>query len=627
MKNMHQNLKEEAFEDYIAEQLKKLHNYRIRNRDDDYDQTNALDVELLLEFLQTTQKDKFNRLAELYGSSLQDRLIRRIDSEITSRGLIDVLRKGVEEGPVKFDLIYFKPTTSLNPESQKLYESNLYSVIRQVKFSHRTEQSVDLVLFINGIPIITAELKNELTGQTVANAQRQYVTDRNPQEKLFSFKHCITHFAVDTSEVYLTTEVKEDKTYFLPFNKGFENGAGNPPTEKKHKTHYLWEEIWSPDNLSSILQYFSHSYIDIREDRYGKEYRIPVQIFPRYHQWRTVVDLLDKTKETKTSQNYLIHHSAGSGKSMTIAWLAYRLANQHTEANEKVYDTVIVLTDRRVLDKQLRDTIRAFEPTPGIFVAAGENGVRLKDALAGNAKIVSTTIQKFPFVIETIASLSGKKFALIVDEAHSSQSGELTRTVHGTLSDDTLDEDWLVRQMNSRKQPSNLCYFAFTATPKHETLERFGIKHPHGAYEPFSLYSMKQAIEEKFILDVLTNYTKYKTYFKIIKSAENDPRVPRNRALKTIFRFVNLHEITWSQKVEVIISHFDTTVRNMLNGEAKAMIVTSSREAAVRYKLLLDKYLQENNYDYKSLVALTDSIKLKETGDEIYTENSMNGGI
>lgn len=623
MSNIHQNLKEEAFEKYIEEQLVKLHNYRSRNRDEHYQKEYALDTELLFEFLHITQKEKIDKLHELYGESLHDRLVRRIDSEISSRGLLDVLRKGVEEGPVRLDLIYFKPVTKLNPESQQLYKNNIYSVIRQVKFSLRSEQSVDLVLFINGIPIVTAELKNELTGQTVANARRQYVTDRNPKEKLFSFKRCVAHFAVDTSEVYLTSQIKEDKTYFLPFNKGFQHGAGNPPTSKKQKTYYLWEEIWDPNNLSNILQSFAHNYIEIREDRFGKEYKVPVQIFPRYHQWRTVEDILHDTKESKTNRNFLIQHSAGSGKSMTIAWLAYRLSNLHTSDNDKIYHTVIVLTDRRILDKQLRDTIRAFEPTHGIFVAAGENGVRLKDALSGDAKIVSTTIQKFPYVDQEIKSLSHKKFALIVDEAHSSQSGELTKDLHGKLTSE-LDENWLMKQLKNRQQPPNLCYFAFTATPKHETFERFGARQSDGSYVPFSLYSMKQAIDEGFILDVLTNYTKYKTYFKLIKSAENDPSVPRNRALSTIFRYVNLHNINLDQKIEVMVSHFDTTVRNMLNGEAKAMIVTSSREAAVRYKLRLDKYLREHGYQYKSLVAFTDSIKIDE---EVYTEVSMNNGV
>lgn len=623
MSTIHQNLKEEVFEEHIERELARLHKYRKRNAEADYDKATTFDRELLFEFLRATQGEKLERLEEIYGDTLESRLIRRIDEEISKRGVIDVLRKGIEEGPVRFDLMFFRPASGLNPEIEKLFRSSIFSVMRQVKFSQTTEQSVDTVIFVNGIPIFTAELKNELTGQNVEHAKRQYMTDRDPREKLFSFKRCVAHFAVDTSEVDVTTDLKEERTFFLPLNKGFENGEGNPTVEGKHKTHYLWEDAWAPEALADLLQSFVHAYEEVREDRLGKEYRQQVQLFPRYHQWRTVLDLLAVSRERGVGKNYLIQHSAGSGKSLTIAWLAYRLAELFDAKNEKIYDTIIVLTDRRVLDKQLRNTIRALEVTPGILVAAGEDNTRLKDALNSSAKIITTTIQKFPFVQDLIINLSGKKFALIVDEAHSSQSGELKRTVQEMLGDYD-QEEWLLRQMAARQQPKNISYFAFTATPRHETLERFGEKQQDESYKPFSLYSMKQAIEEGFILDVLTNYTTYRTYFKLLKKVAEDPTVPRSRALSAILQYVNLHETTLEQKIEIIMAHFEQTVRDMLRGEAKAMIVTSSRRAAVLYKLTLDNYLRRNNISYKSLAAFTDTIEIDGVS---YTETSINDGI
>jgi type I restriction enzyme R subunit len=626
MANTHKNLKEEAFEVHIKDQLVEQ-GYRERHADASYDAGYALDPELLFEFLYATQSQGMKRLEEMHGSSLKDRILRRVDAELTARGLVDVLRKGFEEGPVHLQLICFRPVTSLNSEVAELYKKNIWSVMRQVKFSKETEQSLDLALFVNGLPIVTAELKNEITGQNVRHAMRQYRTDRSPDEKLFSFRRCAAHFAVDTSEVYLTTHLKEDRTFFLPFNRGDDNGAGNPAVESKHKTFYLWEEVWSPDNLSDLLQFFVHAFNEIREDRTGKTYTLPVQVFPRYHQWRTVIELLRSSRDNGAGSNYLIQHSAGSGKSMTIAWLAYRLAELHNSQDEKVFDTVLVLTDRRVLDKQLRDTVSSFGSVPGVLLTVGDQdtSAKLKEGLEGGAKIITTTIQKFPVIVDAISSMTGKKFALIVDEAHSSQSGETARAIHEVIGESEEDvEDWLLKQMNSRRQPSNLSYYAFTATPKHETLERFGEKEKDGSFCPFSLYSMRQAIDEGFILDVLSNYSTYKTYFSLVKNAVNDPMVPRSQALSTILRHVNLHDETIDQKVEVVISHFDLTVSGLLGGESKAMIVTSSREAAARYKLALDHYLREHNYPYKTLAAFTDSIEID---GQSYTETSINDGI
>lgn len=623
MPNIHQNLKEIEFEKHIEKELVRLHGFRKRDAETDYDKATTFDTALLFEFLSETQADKVARLKEVSGDTFEARLVRRIDDEISKRGVIDCLRKGVEEGPVRFDLMYFRPVNSENPDVEERFRANIFSVTRQVKFSQTTEQSIDAVLFVNGIPIVTTELKNELTGQNVYHAIRQYQTDRDPKEKLFTFKRCMVHFAMDTSEAFMTTELKSERTFFFPFNKGYELGAGNPPVEGKHKTHYVWESLWSPESLADLLQFFAHAYEEVREDRMGKEYKQSVQLFPRYQQWRTVLDLLDVSRQNGAGLNYLIQHSAGSGKSLTIAWLAHRLINLFDDQNKRVYDAVIVLTDRRVLDKMLREIIRALSSTPGVFVPAGEDGVRLKDALEGGAQIISTTIQKFPFVNGLVNQLSTKKFALIVDEAHASQSGELTRAVQDRLSAEG-SEDWLLEQVNSRQQPKNISYFAFTATPKHETLERFGQKQPGGSFAPFSLYSMKQATEEKFILDVLSNYTTYKTYFKLLKKAAEDSTVPRARALSAILSHVNLHETTMEQKIEVIMGHFENTVKELLRGESKAMIVTSSREAAARYKLALDRYLREHNYPHKTLAAFTDSVDID---GRSYTETSINNGI
>tara|TARA_Y100000310_G_C20700675_1_gene829566 strand:- start:1990 stop:4932 length:2943 start_codon:yes stop_codon:yes gene_type:complete len=624
------NLKEEAFEKHIYDALASMHGYRKRDAEKYYDKARALDPELLFEFLSNTQPDKIARLEEMYGEKMQERVLKRLSDELKNRGVIDVLRKGIEEGPVKLELIFFKPISALNKETQELYKQNIWSVMRQVYFSEKTEQSLDLALFVNGIPIATSELKNEITGQNVWHAIRQYKTDRDPKEILFSFKRCAAHFAVDTSEVFVTTKLAKQSTYFLPFNKGYNHGAGNPPEEDGHKTKYLWEEVWAPDSWLELLQNFVHVFKETKEKEDGTEYEVEIQAFPRFHQRKTVLDIVDSIKSKGAGENYLIQHSAGSGKSMTIAWSSFRLAEAHNDKNEKIFDTIIVMTDRRALDKQLREIVRSFTQTEGYLFEVSENnpeskGRQLKKALEAGARVITTTIQTFPVVAELVESLPGNTFGLIVDEAHSSQSGETARTINEVLGEDVeTEEDWILRQVESRKQPKNLSYFAFTATPKPQTVERFGTKQADGSYRPFSLYSMKQAIDEKFILDVLKNYTTYKTYFKIIKEREDDPEVPRNKALSTIIRYVNLHDDAIAQKVEIITAHFENTIRDLMDGKSKAMVVTRSRKSAVLYKLVFDEYLKKQGYDYKTLVAFTDSIKVDGAS---HTETSMNGGI
>ena len=623
MANLKKNLNEGAFEEHIEKALMNMHGY-VSRKSEKYNNESAMDDGLLIEFLKKTQTDKFEKLKTLHGAKTEEKLLQRIDSEISKRGVLDILRKGVDQGPVHFDLMYFLPVSGLNEKAQKQYSENIFSVMRQVYFSKDNSKSIDLGIFINGLPISTLELKNEITGQTVENAKRQYRTDRSGKEKLLTFKRCLAHFAVDTSEVFITTKLAEEKTFFLPFNKGNDGGKGNPTVEGKHKTFYLWEEIFSRDSWSDLIQNFITIITEEKEDKNGKKYKEEVLIFPRFHQREVVLNVASSIVREKPGKNYLIQHSAGSGKSMTIAWSAYRLAQLHDENNEKVFDSVFVVTDRRSLDKQLRETVETFQPVAGFLYAVREDrGAKtgqLTEAIESGARVITTTIHVFPYVARVIGDFPGKRFAILIDEAHSSQGGETSRALNEVLQGAT-DEEFILQQLESRKQGENISYLAFTATPRQETLEIFGEKTSEG-FVPFSLYSMRQAIEEGFILDVLQNYTTYRQYFKILKKIEDNPELPRSRALSAIRRFIRVHPETISQKVAIIVEHFNLTIAPLLNGEAKAMIVTNSRESAVRYKLAVDKFLAEQNLPYKSLIAFSDEIKVDSAK---YTEGGMNG--
>lgn len=618
MTTLKKQLSEQAFEEHVEKQLVDLHGY-ISRKSEKYDCDLAMDTELLLDFLNATQPEKIQKLKELHNDRFVEKLLQRIDGEIKKRGILDVLRKGVSHTSEHFDLMYFLPISSLNTVAKKQFEQNIFSVMRQVYFSPRNEKSIDLGLFVNGLPIATAELKNELTGQTVENAKRQYKTDRDPSEKLLSFKRCLVHFALDTSSVFLSTKLANAKTFFLPFNRGDNGGAGNPTVEGKHKTYYLWEEVWSRESWSDLIKNFVTVIEEEKNDGTIEE----VQIFPRFHQRDVVLLLSSNVIKSNPGKNYLIQHSAGSGKSMTIAWSAYRLAQLHNNDNEKVFDSVFVVTDRRSLDKQLRETVETFQPVQGFLASVQEDkGAKtdqLTEAIESGARVITTTIHVFPYVANVIGNFPGKRFAILVDEAHSSQGGETSRALHEVLQGET-DEDFILQQLSSRQQGENISYFAFTATPKKETLEKFGEKTPEG-FKPFSLYSMKQAIEEDFILDVLQNYTTYKQYFKILKKIEDNPELPKSRALSAIRKYIRNHPETIEQKVEIIVAHFENTISSLLEGEAKAMIVTNSRESAVRYKLALDNYLRSNGYTYKSLVAFSDEVRIDGSS---HTEANMN---
>jgi type I restriction enzyme R subunit len=623
MTNLKKNLNEAAFEEYVEKELVERHGY-ISRKSEDYNKDLAMDDVLLIEFLERTQKEKLEKLRILHGAKMKEKLLQRIDSEISKRGILNVFRKGVDQGPVHFDLMYFLPVSGLNKKAQKQYRENIFSVMRQVYFSKDNSKSIDLGIFINGLPISTLELKNEITGQTVENAKRQYRTDRSCKEKLLTFKRCLAHFAVDTSEVFMTTKLAEEKTFFLPFNRGNKGGKGNPVVKGKHKTFYLWEEIFSRGSWSDLIQNFITVVTEERTGKNGKKYEEEVLIFPRFHQRDVVLDVASSVIKEKPGKNYLIQHSAGSGKSMTIAWSAYRLAQLHNEDNEKVFDSVFVVTDRRSLDKQLRETVETFQPVSGfLYTVKEDKGAKtgqLIEAIESGARVVTTTIHVFPYVAKAIGDFPGKRFAILIDEAHSSQGGETSRALNEVLQGAT-DEEFILQQLKSRKQGENISYLAFTATPRQETLERFGEKTSEG-FVPFSLYSMRQAIEEGFIVDVLQNYTTYRQYFKILKKIEDNPELPRSRALSAIRRFIRIHPETISQKVAIIVEHFNMAVAPLLEGEAKAMIVTNSRESAVRYKLAMDKFLADQNLPYKSMIAFSDEINID--GSK-YTESGMNG--
>ncbi len=652
--------KEENFEDTIERELLELSGYEKGNAAN-YDPETALFPTEIIEFIKATQPKQWQRLANTSGGDTQKNLIDSLTKELKSRGMLDVLRNGFKCYGKKLKVAYFQPNTGMNPETLALYQKNRLTFTRQVKI--KTGGIPDIVISLNGLPVATIELKNPLTEQTYHNAIHQYSNERNPKDPLFIFKQRgLVHFAVDTEEVWMTTKLAGVDTYFLPFNKGHNNGAGNPPGDNEtYRTGYFWRDILQKDSLLEILARFLH--IEIKEIKIPTARGIKYQkketlIFPRYHQLDVVRKLIAHTKEYKSGHNYLIQHSAGSGKSNSIAWLAHRLANLHDEQDEKIFHTVIVITDRTVLDQQLQDTIYQFEHKAGVVQKIDENTQQLAKSLSDGVPIIISTIQKFPFITQAIQTLEkkgtslsidtkDKRFAIIVDEAHSSQTGETAIELRKILNQDgieaavaaqLLDDDGeeelsdsakaqLYREQLKRTKQPNLSYFAFTATPKHKTLLVFDEPGENGT-APFHRYTMRQAIEEGFIQDVLANYTCYQRYYELVRTSEHDPDLPRRQAAKEIARFVELHPHNIAQKVEIIVEHFRNHTRHKIGGRAKAMVVTRSREHAVRYKQAFDRYIKEKNYcDIKSLVAFSGSVSLNELPEEKFTEVSLNGGI
>ncbi len=631
---------EKAFEDAIEHHLLNAAGYA-KAESKHFDRERALDPTVFIPFIQATQPETWGALETLHGADTEaivlDDLCKALDS---SQGSLAVIRHGFKCFGKLIRVAHFAPAHGMNPDTERLYAANRLTVTRQLHYSTQNENSIDVVLSLNGLPVITAELKNQLSGQRVGHAKEQYKSDRDPREKIFEFKkRALVHFAVDPDEVYMTTRLSGKKTHFLPFNLGSGTAAGNPENPNGYKTAYLWEQVWQRDSLLDILARFIH--LEVEEWKTdGKKGRKETMIFPRYHQLDSVRKLEADARACGVGKNYLIQHSAGSGKSNSIGWLAHRLASLHDDRDDKVFDSVIVITDRIVLDRQLQDTIYQFEHRQGVVVKIDEHSTQLAEALSAGTPIIITTLQKFPFVTEKVGSLPDRRYAVIVDEAHSSQSGESATELKGVLAADSIKEkareeadaqglddyeEAILRTMLKRGRQPNISFFAFTATPKYKTLEVFGTKAADGKPTPFHLYSMRQAIEENFILDVLEHYTTYKTYFKLIKSIENDPAVNKRKAAQALARFTSLHPHNIAQKTEVMLEHFRTSTKHKLSSRAKAMVATSSRLHAVRYKQEFDKQIREKGYDdVKTLVAFSGTVDDPDAAGVSYTEPDMN---
>jgi len=639
---------EKGLEEYITNYLVKENSY-IQRDSNDYNNVSCLDEDILFDFLEATQPKAVEKLKQFHKELYKQKISKRLNDQIQAKGVIEVLRKGITDGhtDTKIKLFYDKPVSGYNLSANTLYNSNIFSVIRQVYYSTKNRNSLDMVIFINGLPIITFELKNELTKQNVEHAIKQYKKDRDPNEELFRLGRLIVNFAVDTEEVWMCTQLKGENSYFLPFNKGNNNGAGNS-TNGGIKTDYLWKEILTKNSLTDIIQNFTQlvteekEYIDDKgKKKTKKEKKL---IFPRYHQLAAVKQLLADAQEKGSGQKYLIQHSAGSGKSNSISWLAHQLIGLHDKSgNNNIFDTVIVVTDRRVLDAQIRENIKQYQQVKGVVEGITEGSKQLKQALEEGKKIIITTIQKFPYIVEDIGELPGNNFAIIIDEAHSSLSGQMARKLNESLSklndedelkaeledydenenSEVTGEDLIRTLVKSRKLLPNASYFAFTATPKNKTLELFGIPYQEDGktkFKAFHLYSMKQAIEEGFIKDVLLNYTTYQSFYALLKKIEDDPEYDKKRAQKKLKAYVESHEHAIKKKSKLMVDHFMENViqKKRMGGKAKAMMVTSSRNNAVQYKKAFDAYLKSINSPYKAIVAFSGEID----GE---TEASLNG--
>ena len=604
----------------------------------DYDRAYALDVPQLFSFLRTTQPEAFRKLVMADANDPKDinrlKFLKRVSSELgNKRGVIDVLRKGIDHGPVHFDLFYGTPSKG-NAKAVALHAQNRFSITRQLAYSSdETRRSLDLCLFINGLPIATFELKNSLTKQTVEDAVEQYRRDRDPREPLFGFGRCVVHFAVDDSKVCMCTELKGKGSWFLPFDKGYNDGAGNPPNEHGLKTDYLWKEVLTPFGLTNILENYAQI-VEIENKKTGKKKR--TQIFPRYHQLGVVRKALDHVQSNGAGKRYLIQHSAGSGKSNSIAWLSHQLIG--VKRNDKeVFDSVIVVTDRRILDDQIQKTIKQFMQV-GSTVGHAKDSGDLRKFIEEGKKIIVSTVQKFPFILDEIATEAGKTFAIVIDEAHSSQGGKTSAAMSQALGDDEEDagadpedtvNEALEKRMAARKMLTNASYFAFTATPKNRTLEMFGEALPPDAegkvkHRPFHSYTMKQAIEERFILDVLKTYMPVDSYYKLVKKIESDPEFDTKRAKKKLRRYVESHDHAIRLKTEIMVDHFHEQVitPGKIGGQARAMVVCSGIERAIQYFHAFKIYLVERKSPYQAIVAFSGE---HEYGGFKVSESSLNG--
>jgi len=590
---MNQILTELQYEDYIVEQLVKKNGY-VERTNLDFDRLYAIDRELLFKFLDETQGSIVAKLKKIYKNDYEDIVVGKLNSDIISKSLIYVLKHGISISNETLNFMFTKPATDFNKTANENYRKNIFSVAKEVYA--KDGERIDLVLFLNGIAIISFELKCNVSGQNYENAIYQYRNERDPKSRLFLYKSgCLVNFAMDLEEVYMTTKLNKEKTHFFPFNmgngEGVNSGKGNPLNKDGFGVSYMWENILTKDSLLEIISKFI--FIDKKEKTdksTGKVTKTENLIFPRYHQLDFIRKTLDDVRDNGTTQNYLVQHSAGSGKTYTIAWLAHRLVSLHDEENKVIYDNIVIITDRVVVDRQLQRAVSSIEHKAGLIKVLDDTCTSsdLKAALEGNTKIIATTIQKFLYIADIAKGLKNKNFAVIIDEAHSSTAGKDMAAVTKTLgadvdNDEEYDAEDLIRDtiQSHGKQP-NVSMFAFTATPKATTLELFGRLNKKGQKEAFHLYSMKQAIEEGFILDVLQNFTPYTTYYKINKSIESDPLYKSNAAKRKIVRFAMLHETNIAQRIEIIVEHFRNQIAHLLDGQAKAMVITGSRPEAVK---------------------------------------------
>ena len=605
-----------------------------------YDRNLCLISDETLQFIRDTQPNEYQRLERQYGADTPIKLLDRVSKQIASRGVLDVLRKGVKDRGCEFKLTYFRPSSGMNPDHQRLYAKNRFSLIRQLHYSQRNEKSLDMALFLNGLPLVTMELKNSLTGQVVADAEKQYRTDRDPREPLFQFKRCLVHFAVGNEKVSMTTHLQGGGTRFFPFNKDIEN----PVNPEGHKTAYLWEDILQPNNLMELINNFIHEQETI-EKVYDpkidavKDEKHRVLVFPRYHQLDVIRKLEAAIVAEDVGHTYLIQHTTGSGKSNSIAWLAHLLTHLYrslTDTN-RIFDSVIVVTDRRLLDKQLQDTIKQVAQVEGVVHAVEKTSAQLRGFLESGKDIIISTIQKFSVIAEEIGKLKGKTFAVIIDEAHSSQSGESARNLRASLSggiEEGVEEDdadevsdidaRIIEEMEQRSMQDHISYFGFSGTPKNKTLELFGRKGEDGEFVPFHVYSMRQSISEGFTLDVLQNYTTFKRYFELVKSVPEDKEYEKARTLRALTNYVDLQPHSIETKTRIILEHFTERTAKTIEGKGRAMLVTSSRLHCVRYKLEFDKQMRKMNLPYGCLVAFSGTVHDTDNGQD-YTENGMNG--
>ena len=636
------DVKERRFEQDIEEYLITEGGYE-KGNPSSFNRSLALDTGTFVSFIKNSQPKKWERYVRIYGADSEKQIVERFCREVKMVGLLRVLRKGFTDRGITFQVVFWKPETSLNTTTMAQYEANTLHCTRQLHYSVHNENSIDIVLFVNGIPVVSMELKCQFTGQDTANAIQQYKFDRATKDTIFAFKErVLVHFAVDLSRVYMTTRLEGDKTYFLPFNQGSNGagcvgGAGNPINPNGYDTDYLWKNVLCKERLLEILQKYLHLEI-VRDQKTGRILSERM-IFPRYHQLDVVTKLLADVKENGAGHNYLIQHSAGSGKSNSIAWLAHRLSGLHDSNNEKIFQSVIIVTDRRVLDSQLQNTVYQFDHVEGVVVKVDKNARQLQQAIEDGAGIIITTLQKFPVIYKEVNS-GNKRFAVIVDEAHSSQTGDAARKLKRALADTEEilreyaelegreeekrkdDEDRLLDELAAQGMHENLSFFAFTATPKGKTLNMFGWKDSKGSWHPFHIYSMRQAIEEGFILDVLKNYMTYKMYYKIVKNIPDDPELDTVAGVRAIQKYETLHPHNISQKTTIMLEHFRNVTMHKIGGKAKAMVVTPSRLHAVRYVQEFKRQIEEKGYsDLDVLVAFSGEI---EDDGVTYTEEKIN---